>query len=227
MRELYHIHRLLTASESKTQSGDWEIQDSLANTDSGAVLKAPGQPHRALAPEDWWSDESAVEMQQEPSYWATMSKEMNACHDNHQLARILGWLSCRFAFMNAAVQCSISMIDFTMQELDLMKDYSTHSNRHKMKKIMNSACLKHRLEFLNSNLRHMAVFGAIGPRMHTQQTVVSALDVPYLIVNRVSRNSGVKLLSRSRLISCSTSSILAWPETQKKWPKRASVIVRP
>ena len=54
MRKLYHINRLLTTSEYKTQSGDWEIQVSLANADPKAALKAapahpPGVPP---APED-------------------------------------------------------------------------------------------------------------------------------------------------------------------------------
>lgn len=177
MRKLYHINRLLTTSEYKTQSGDWEIQDSLANADPKAALKAapahpPGVPP---APEDsWWYDEAAAEMQKEPSYWENMSTEMNECQDNHQLARILGFLSCRFAFMNAAVQCSLSMVEFTLREIDLMEHYVAPANRHKLKSVMNSACLRYRVEFLASNMRHMAVFGAIGPRMQTQQTVVGA-----------------------------------------------------
>ena len=54
MRELYHINRLLTTSEYKTQSSDWEIQDFLANADPKAALKAaPAHPSGvAPAPED-------------------------------------------------------------------------------------------------------------------------------------------------------------------------------
>ncbi|KAF8336171.1 hypothetical protein F5887DRAFT_575887 [Amanita rubescens] len=124
MRELYHINRLLTQSECKTQSGDWEIQDSLANADlKSAQAHHPGA---LLAPEDsYWHDETASEMQKEPSYWKDMSREMKKCEDNHQLARILGFLSCRFAFMNVAVQCSLSMVEFTLQEIDFMKDYTS------------------------------------------------------------------------------------------------------
>jgi hypothetical protein len=101
MREPYHINRLLITSEYKTQTDDWEIQDFLANADPKVALKA--------APEDsWWHDEAAAEMQKELSYWEDMSTEMNECQDNHQLACILGFLSCRFAFMNVTVQCSLS-----------------------------------------------------------------------------------------------------------------------
>jgi hypothetical protein len=81
MRKLYHINRLLTTSEYKTQSGDWEIQDSLANADPKAALKAapvhpPGVPP---APEEsWWHDEAAAEMQKEPSYWENRKAADNA-----------------------------------------------------------------------------------------------------------------------------------------------------
>ena len=47
-------------------------------------------------------------MQKKPSYWENMSTEMNECQDNHQLARILGFPSHRFAFMNVTVQCGLS-----------------------------------------------------------------------------------------------------------------------
>jgi len=177
MRELYHINRLLTASEYKTQSGDWEIQDSRANADLDAEPQfVPAHPPVMLpALEDsWWHDAVAAEMQNEPSYWKDMSREMTECHDNHQLARILGFLSCRFAFMNAAVQCSLSMVEFTLQEIDLMKDYAAPADRRKLNGVMNGACLRHRIEFLESNMQHMAAFGAIQSRMQTQQTVVSA-----------------------------------------------------
>ena len=178
MRELYHINRLLTQSEYKTQSGDWEIQDSLANAVPKSALKAaPAQwhPGALLAPDDsYWHDETASEMQKEPSYWKDMSREMKKCEDNHQLARILGFLSCRFAFMSVAVQCSLSMVEFTLQEIDFMKDYTASANRRRLDGVMNNTGLKHRVEFLASNMRHIALFGAIGQRMQTQQNVVSA-----------------------------------------------------
>lgn len=235
MRELYHINRLLTLSEDKTQSGDWEIQDTLANAnDAGvAVVRAPAPPAPAAAPalapaappekDHSWCDSPATEIQEEPSYWVNVSKEMAACEDHYQLARILGWLSCRFAFMNAAVQCSISMVEFTLQELELVEDYSKPSQRRLLKGIMNGAGLKLRIQLLESNLRHMIVFGAIGPRMQTQQTVVSrprCLDGAFVTVFRgEATKAGFP-------ISCSTSSTSAWQEIQKKWPKQASVIVR-
>ncbi|RYP76693.1 hypothetical protein DL771_001615 [Monosporascus sp. 5C6A] len=179
MRELYHINRLLTASEYKTRSGDWEIQDSLAN--AGPPLAPPLSQAAATpapaAPPDSWHDEAAAEMLREPPYWAKMSREMAECQDNHQLARILGWLACRFAFMNAAVQCGISMVEFTRKELDALETYVAPATRRRLRAkggaadVMNSACLRHRVEMLESNLRHMAMFAAIEPRMQAQQTM--------------------------------------------------------
>ncbi|KAH8670661.1 hypothetical protein BGZ61DRAFT_483009 [Ilyonectria robusta] len=171
MRELYHVNRLLTASEYKTRSGDWEIQDSLANA-GPTLAPAPG----ALL--DSWHDEAAAEMQREPPYWAKMSREMAECQDNHQLARILGWMACRFAFMNAAVQCSLSMVEFTRKEMDALETYVVPATRRRLRAkggagdVMNSACLRHRVEMLESNLRHMVIFGAIEPRMQAQQTML-------------------------------------------------------
>lgn len=182
MRELYHINRLLTASEYKTQSGDWEIKDSLANADPNAAPKPaalvlPPAPGEA----SWWHDAATAEMQNEPSYWKDMSREMQDCTDNHQLARILGFLGCRFAFMNAAVQCSLATVEFTLQEIGLMNDYVAPANRRRLRGVMNGAALRDRAELLQSNLRHMAVFAAIGPRMQTQQTVVSALALVLIV----------------------------------------------
>jgi hypothetical protein len=57
------------------------------------------------------------------------------------------------------------MVEFTLQEIDLMEHYAAPANRRKLKSVMNSTCPRHRVEFLASNMRHMAVFGAIGPRM--------------------------------------------------------------
>jgi len=177
MRELYHINRLLTVSEYKTRSGDWEIQDSLAN--AGALpVPAAAASDPTVEPEPSWHDEAAVEMLREPPYWAHMSREMTGCKDNHHLARILGWLACRFAFMHAAVNCGISMVEFTLKELEGLETYVAPSVRRRFKTtagkgdVMNSAGLLHRVEMLESNLRHVAVFGAIEPRMQAQQTMV-------------------------------------------------------
>ena len=173
-RELYHINRLLTVSEDKTQSGDWVIQDALANSGGPTPASPVAAPKDE---EDSWCENPTGSIQDESSYWVNVDKEMDACQDHYQLARILGWLSCRFAFMNAAVQCSISMVEFTLQELEFMKNYSKPSQRRQLKDFMNDTGLTLRIQMLESNLRHMAVFGAIEPRMHTQQTVVSARTI--------------------------------------------------
>lgn len=174
-RELYHINRLLTKSEDKTGTGDWQIRDSLANptTAKDAAVGPPPKPS--------WYDQAALDMLEEPPYWAEMSVKMNECKDNHQLVRILGWVACRFAFMHAAVNCAINMVEFTRKELDAIEAYVAPTMRRRLKTkssavkkdVMNSAGLVHRVEMLESNLRHLAVFGAIEPRMQAQQTMVS------------------------------------------------------
>jgi len=179
MRELFHIHRLLTVSEYKTKTGDWQIQDSLANNtpEGKAALTPSNSSTSAISASDgsWWLDEDAVEIQRDSDYWKSVSVRMDECKDNHQaLAQILGFLSCRYAFMGAAIQCSLSMVEFTLQEISHMKDYFAPANRRMLKGMMNEECLMHRLEFLKSHVEHLAVFGAIGPRMQTHQTVVSA-----------------------------------------------------
>jgi len=183
MRELFHIHRLLTVSEYKTKTGDWQIQDSLANTTpegKATITPLNGSTDVISTSDDsWWLDEDAVEIQRESDYWKSVSVRMDECKDNHQaLAQILGFLSCRYAFMGAAIQCSLSMVEFTLQEMGHMKDYVAPVNRRMLKGMMNEECLGHRLEFLKSHVEHLAAFGAIGPRMQTQQTVVSASRPP-------------------------------------------------
>lgn len=179
MRELFHIHRLLTVSEYKTKTGDWQIQDSLANTTpEGKVTLTPSNSSTAAMPasdDSSWLDEDTVEIQRESEYWKSVSVRMDECKDNHQaLAQILGFLSCRYAFMSAALQCSLSMIEFTLQEMDHMKEYGAPTNRRILKGMMNHEGLRHRLEFLKSHVEHLTAFAAIGPRMQTQQTIVSA-----------------------------------------------------
>lgn len=176
MREMYHINRLLTMAEYKTRSGDWEFRDSLANAD-------PTTAAHITAAEDplWFHDEATAEMREEPSYWADLSREMDACQDNHKLARLLGFMSCRFAFMHAAVQCSLAMVEFTLQEMEAMTGYAAPAYRRRLMKgtVMNSEGLRYRIEFLASNVRHMSTFAAIEARMQTMQTVVSFRSVSY------------------------------------------------
>jgi hypothetical protein len=97
----------------------------------------------------------------------------DADHDYQQLARMLGSLNCRCAFMDVAVRCTISMSDFTMKEMDEMKAYATSSRFRQLQTVNNSECLRQRIELLASNLRHIEMFGAIRERMQAQQNVVS------------------------------------------------------
>lgn len=170
MRELYHINRLLTAGEHTTRSGDWHIGDTVVN-------HHPSHSFDDAVESDDLDDESTAHVQAVPTYWAEMNKEMKECNDNYQLARILAWLSCRFAFMEVAVECSTSMADFTLQELDQETFYVPAASRRKLNSVMDDAdCLKDRIRLLQSNLKHVALFGAIKPRMQAQQTMASCLN---------------------------------------------------
>jgi hypothetical protein len=97
----------------------------------------------------------------------------DADHDYQQLARMLGSLNCRYAFIDVAVRCTISISDFTLKEIDAMKAYATSSRFRQLQTVSNSECLRQRIELLASNLRHIEMFGAIRERMQAQQNVVS------------------------------------------------------
>ena len=88
-----------------------------------------------------------------------------------QLAHDLGRSSCRFAFLEVAVQCTATVNDFTLQEIDGMKDYIAASRLRKLKGLNSS--LKNRAEFLSNNLKHMQMFGGLSQRMQAMQNVVS------------------------------------------------------
>lgn len=110
-----------------------------------------------------------------------MALRRATCKDNHELVRILGWLACRFVFMHSAVNCAINMVEFTWQELKSIETYVAPTTRRRFGTKdgkgdpTNSAGLVHPVD--KSNLRHMAVFGAIEPRMQAQQSMVS-LSIP-------------------------------------------------
>jgi hypothetical protein len=195
---LYHIHRLLAKAEDKTRFGDWELGDVTADfADSeeqeeeeeeveeddeqkdGAASeseKNDDDSHDDDAPDDSFLREEAgeVKMKLESAYWVAMDRAMRDCSDNHELARLLGSLNCRFAFMNVAVRCSISMAEFTLREMDHMKTYAVTPARFRhLAEITNAECLRHRVELLLSNLQHMDLFAGIDQRMQAQQNIVS------------------------------------------------------
>lgn len=96
--------------------------------------------------------------------------------DYQRWAHELGVLGCRFAFLEVAVQCTMVVNEFTLQEMHLMRNYIPASRLRSLKDI--SSNLKNRVEFLSINLRHMQAFGAINQRMQAQQNVVSRLQTP-------------------------------------------------
>ena len=169
MTELYYIHLLLAKSEHKTHYGVWQVMDMTA------VLSESDKESVAVDEDE---DDSAIEIKRDSSYWNTMVEAMDLCKTNDELARILGSLNCRFAFMDVAVRCSNSMIDFTLREMDLMKEYTGSSRFHQLKSLTNSQSLRQRIELLASNVKHLEMFGAINQRMQAQQNVVSIYGVP-------------------------------------------------
>lgn len=113
-----------------------------------------------------------------------------------QWARELGALSCNFAFLEVAVQCTMVLNDFTLQEMGLMRNYVPASRRGSLKGITTN--LINRVEFLSSNLNHMQAFGGIKQRMQAQQTVVSRPQTPLLIDRRLLKVDSYSISSRSK-----------------------------
>ncbi|KAI0384083.1 hypothetical protein F5Y04DRAFT_235340 [Hypomontagnella monticulosa] len=124
--------------------------------------------------------------------------------DYHRLARLLGMLDCRFSFMEVAVQCAGMMNDFTLQELDRLKEYTNSTRLRQLKGIMNSSCLKQRVELLASNIKHLEMFGAIRKRMQTQQNVLfNLISQQENILNLEIARSSRELAAASRRDSSS------------------------
>ena len=90
-------------------------------------------------------------------------------------ARQLGALTCRFAFLEAAVHCTAMATDFTMRELDLMNDYISTSRARSLDTI--SSRLRGRIEFLSSNLAHLQMFASISKRLQAQQNYVCRVSI--------------------------------------------------
>ena len=86
-------------------------------------------------------------------------------------AREIGTLDSRCAFIEADVQSSLLRVDFTMKEIQAMRDYIPAEKFQKLK----GAAIKlvNRVEFLESNLRHMLVYGGTSKRLRAQQNVVN------------------------------------------------------
>ena len=85
-------------------------------------------------------------------------------------ARQLGALTCRFAFHEAAVQCTAMVTDFTMRELDHMNSYIYNRRVRSLDMVRSS--LRGRILFLSSNLAHLQMFASISKRLQAQQNFV-------------------------------------------------------
>ena len=90
-------------------------------------------------------------------------------------ARQLGALTCRFVFLEAAVQCTAMATDFTMRELDSMNKYISISRARSLDAV--SSGLRGRVEFLSSNLRHLQMFASISKRLQAQQNFVCRVSI--------------------------------------------------
>ena len=90
-------------------------------------------------------------------------------------ARQLGALTCRFVFLEAAVQCTAMATDFTMRELDSMNKYISTSRARSLDAV--SFGLRGRGEFLSSNLRHLQMFASISKRLQAQQNFVCRVSI--------------------------------------------------
>ncbi|KAK5058903.1 hypothetical protein LTR84_011167 [Exophiala bonariae] len=196
MSELHHIHALLARVERKTRFGDWEVQDEgseLACSDAeDDVAVHWGSRHEKTVPVapsslsdnvDSMSAIGSVEDEESPvrlggrmisRYWVKMWAAMDASDlDYHGLSQILGVISCRFAFMEVAISCSIAGAEFTLREMAQMQEYCGNAMRVRhLKEVGNSDCLKHRAELLMSNLKHIQLFGALARRIQVQQNVL-------------------------------------------------------
>ncbi|KAK6537447.1 hypothetical protein TWF694_011633 [Orbilia ellipsospora] len=201
MLELHHIHSALAMAERRTRFGDWEVQDTaseMAVSDDGheedfcdeknSMIKMSTtrlQPAMtsnigttaAHAGDSDSEDEDptvAAETRKDSRYWTSMWQAITSSDQNyHLMSQILGTLSCRFAFMDVAIDCSIAGVQATRRELDRMPD-NCRSRPHlkQLNAVANTECLGHRIDLLLSNLQHIKRFGAIAQRMQVQRDVL-------------------------------------------------------
>jgi hypothetical protein len=106
--------------------------------------------------------------------WKSQVGDKNK-HDCRLMARELGALSSRFAFIEVAIQCTMTSAKFTLQELGRMKDFLPEPRSDQMFELTRS--LEDRLRFLLSNLEHMQLFAGINHRMQAQQNVVCSFQL--------------------------------------------------
>jgi hypothetical protein len=115
-------------------------------------------------------------------------------HDCRAMARELGALSSRFAFVDVAIQCIITSAKFTLQEIDHMEHYLPENRSRQLCALGKS--VKGRLHFLLSNLEHMKLFAGINHRMQAQQNVVCRylVDDLFICLAKTDQSSCLTLL---------------------------------
>ena len=177
MKELQSIHWCLAKSEEKTRFGDWEMEDDVAVGADGALTVSPTPDPIGLVPID--STMIMKSTTKKTRYWKMTEEAMDDCHNVHDLSRILGTINCRFAFMEVAVRCCISMASHILGELEnhnLSNDAPAASSGalQQMDSRLKDLPLKNRVKLLASDLDHISMFGAIRQRMQAQQSTVSS-----------------------------------------------------
>ena len=88
-----------------------------------------------------------------------------------KLARDLGALNSRYAFIDVAIRCTGMATDFTMREIVTMKLNLPAANLRPLDNVIPS--LIDRINVTSSGLKHMEAFGGISQRINAQQNVVS------------------------------------------------------
>ena len=156
--ELTKIHYGLCEIEKGTGFGDWVQEMPAAEASVPRGLPAPlGQPPRNENPPA--DDEKPATIQKRRIQYQGWAKE-------------LGALSCRFAFHEVAVRCTIMANDTTLREIGAMKGYIPPSKYNFLQPVTFN--LKERADFLSSNLAHLEIFGGLAKRLQAQQDVVSS-----------------------------------------------------
>ena len=159
MSKLTDLHAALATIENDTGFSDWRHSDhgDLANDVVKHAAKTPAKD--AAKPTTKDAMKAAANEAPSPDY--------------RKLARNLGALNSRFAFIEVAIRCTLMATDFTKQEIRALKDYVPTGNALPPEDVANN--LSERIDFLASNLKHMQVFGGITQRINAQQNVVSCM----------------------------------------------------
>jgi hypothetical protein len=106
--------------------------------------------------------------------WRSRPEEDISHKDYRKIWLDLAALDNRFAFLDVAVGSTLMVTQFTIQEIQSMKNYISPAKFRQLGSMV--AHLSDRAEVLSSNLKHMQRFGGLSQRMRAQQNVVSSAE---------------------------------------------------